>query len=51
MEDTLQEIKQLYKFSNYVFIGQLYSEIVMNGSNIVIDVKEWATLVEEMRCL
>ena len=51
MEYTLQETEQLKKFSSQVFISQLYSEIVMNESNIVIDVREWATSIEEMRCL
>ena len=32
MEDTLQETKQpKKKFSNQVFISQLYSETVLNG--------------------
>ena len=31
MEDTLQEIEQPIKFSNQVFIGLLYSKIVLNG--------------------
>ena len=31
------------KFSNQVFIGLLYSRTVLNGLDIVIDVKEWAT--------
>ena len=29
------------KFFNQVFTGLLYSEIVLNGLNIVIDVREW----------
>ena len=41
MEDTLQGIGQLTKFSNQDSIGQLYLEIVLNGSRTVIDVKEW----------
>ena len=40
-EGTLQEIEQPRKFSNQVFIGLLYLETIMNGLNIVIDVKEW----------
>ena len=51
MKDTLQETKQLRKFSSQDFIGQLYSEIATNRSNIVTDFKEWATSIEEMRCL
>ena len=51
MEDTLQETKQPKKFSKQVFIGQLYSNTVLNGLNIVTDVREWATSTEEMRCL
>ena len=39
-EDTLHEIEQLRKFSSQVFISQLYLKIVMNGSNIVTDVRE-----------
>ena len=35
MDDTLQEIEQPRKFSSQVFIGQLYSETVLNGLNIV----------------
>ena len=51
MDDTLQETEQLKKFSSQVFISQLYSGIVMNGSNIMTDVREWATSIKEMRCL
>ena len=40
MEGTLQEAKQPKKFSNQVFTGLLYSKIVLNGLNIVIDVRE-----------
>ena len=43
MEDTLQETRQARKFSNKDFIGLLYSKIVLNGENIVMLVKEWAT--------
>ena len=50
MEDTLQEIEQPRKFSNEVFIDQLYSEVVLNGLNIMKYVREWATSTE-MRCL
>ena len=42
MEDTLQETEQARKFSNHVHIDQLYSETVLNGLNIVTDVREWA---------
>ena len=41
MEDTLQETKEPRKFSNQVFTGLLYSETVLNGLNIVINVREW----------
>ena len=41
-EGTLLKIEQPRKFSNQVFIGLFYSETVLNGLNIVIDVKEWA---------
>ena len=30
------------KFSNQVFTSLLYSKIVLNGLNNVIDVREWA---------
>ena len=43
MEDTLQETEHPIKFSSQVFISQLYSKIVLNGLNIVTDVREWAT--------
>ena len=43
MEDILQETKQPRKFSSQVFISQLYSKTVLNGLNIVTDVREWAT--------
>ena len=43
MEDTLQETRQLRKFSNQDFIGLLYSKIVLNGYNIVMLVRECAT--------
>ena len=42
MKGTLQEIEHPRNFSNQVFTGLLYSETILNGSNIVIDVKEWA---------
>ena len=51
MEDTLQETNNIEKFSSQVFIGQLYSETILNGLNIVTDVREWTTSTEEMRCL
>ena len=31
IEDTLQETRQPKKFSNQVFIGLLFSKIVLNG--------------------
>ena len=31
MEDTLQETRQPIKFLNKIFIGLLYSKIVLNG--------------------
>ena len=40
MEDTLQEIEQPKKFSSQVFIGRLYSKTILNGLNIVTDVRE-----------
>ena len=40
MEDTLLEIEQLRKFSNQVLSGQPYLNTVVNGSNIVTDVRE-----------
>ena len=43
MEDTLEEIEQPTKFFNHVFIGLLYSETILNGLNIVINVREWVT--------
>ena len=46
MENTLQETEQLRKFSSQVFIGQLCLKIVMNGSNIVTVVREWAIIIE-----
>ena len=51
MEDTFKETEQPRKFSNQVFIGQLYSGTVLNGLNTVTDVREWATSTEKMRCL
>ena len=42
MEDTLQETEQPKKFSSQVFIGQLYSKTVLNGLNMITDVREWA---------
>ena len=41
-EGTLQETEQPRKFSNQVFTGLLYSETILNGLNIVMDVREWA---------
>ena len=43
MEDTLQEIEQPRKFSSQVFTSLLYLETVLNGLNIMIDAREWAT--------
>ena len=40
IEGTLQETEQPKKFSNQVFTGLLYSETVLNGLNIVMNVKE-----------
>ena len=42
MEHTLQETEHPRKFSNQVFTSLLYSKAVLNGLNIVIDVREWA---------
>ena len=42
IEDTLKETKQPKKFYNQVFTGLIYSEAILNGLNIVIDVREWA---------
>ena len=42
MEDTLQETEQSRKFSNQVFISLPYLKTVLNRSNIVIIVREWA---------
>ena len=41
MEDTLQETEQPRKFSNQVFTSILYLETILNGLNIVINVREW----------
>ena len=43
MEDTLKEEEQPIKFYNQVFIGLLYSNIVLNRLNTVINVKESVT--------
>ena len=51
MNDTLQETEHPKKFSSQVFIDQFYSETVLNGLNIVINVRKWAISTEEMRCL
>ena len=40
MEDTLQEIEQPIKFSNQVFIGLLFLKTVLNGQNMVINVRD-----------
>ena len=40
MEGTLQETKQPRKFSNQVFTGLLYSETILNGLKIVINVRD-----------
>ena len=44
MDNTLQETKQPRKFFNQVFTGLPYSETVLNGLNIMIDVREWEIL-------
>ena len=43
MENALQETEQPKKFSNQVFTSLRYLETVLNGLNIMIDVKEWIT--------
>ena len=40
IEGTLQETKQPRKFFNQVFTGLLYLETILNGLNIVINVRE-----------
>ena len=42
MDDTLQETGQPRKFSNQESTSLLYSETILNGLNIVIDVRESA---------
>ena len=51
IDDTLQKTKQPRKFFNQVFTSLPYSETVLNGLNIMIDVREWAILTEGMKCL
>ena len=49
MEGTLQEIEQPRKFSNEVFTSLLFPETILNGLNIVINDREWAIQIEEMK--
>ena len=49
MEDTFQGTKQPTKFSNQVFIGLLFSRIVLNGLKFVISAKEWEISAKGMK--
>ena len=44
------EKEQLTTYSNLEFIGSLSSEIVLNGSNCVIEAKRLEISAAEMKC-
>ena len=50
MEGIFLEKEQLTRYYNLDFIGPLSSEIVLNGSNYVIDVKRLEISAAEMKC-
>ena len=50
MEDILQKTKHPIKFSNHIFIGLPFSNIVLSGLNFVINAREWEISVEDMKC-
>ena len=50
MEGIFLEKEQLTRYSNMDFIGPLSSEIVLNGSNCVIDAKRLEISAVEMKC-
>ena len=50
MGGTFLEKEQFTRYSNLDFIGLLSSEIVLNGSNYVIDAKRLEISAAEMRC-
>ena len=50
MGGTSHEKEQLIKYSNLDFIGQLFSEIALNGLNYVTDAKRLEISAAEMKC-
>ena len=49
-ESPEKEKEQLIRYSNLDFIGPLSLEIVLNGSNYVIDAKRLEISAVEMKC-
>ena len=50
MEGIFLDKEQLTRYSNHDFIGLISSEIVLNGSNCVIDAKRLEISAVEMKC-
>ena len=50
MKGIFLEKEQLTRYYSLDFIGPLFSEIVLNGSNCVIDAKRLEISVAEMKC-
>ena len=50
MGDIFLEKEQLIRYSNQDFIGPLFLETVLNGSNYVIDAKRLEISAAEMKC-
>ena len=51
MEDTTLEIELHTRYYNLVFIGLLSSKMLVSLSYLVMNVKEWVTLVDVKKCL
>src|SRR3990170_2020975 len=51
MEDTMRETKLHTRYYNLVFIGQLFSRMLVSLSYLVMNVKELVILVDVRKCL
>ena len=51
MEDIMRETELLIRYCNLVFIGLLSSNMLISLSYLVMNVKEYVTLVDVKKCL
>ena len=51
MEDTMQETELHIRYYNLVFIGLLFSRMLVSLSYLVMNVKELVILVDVRKCL